>query len=130
MNFLASAGNLDKIEWMELQPDEKYIWITEGMHPEFATFPPLGTKEAKSERTLETQTIFRNYGGGVKTNRDEWVYDFDRRKLSDKITRFIDTYDSEVDRWKRRSDRIMSVDDFVTYDDKARFKKGQRHLTV
>ena len=117
LNFLASAGNLDKIDWMELQPDEQYTWITEGMYPEFATFLPLGTKEAKSERTLEAQTIFRNYGGGVKTNRDEWSYDFSRSKLAAKIERFIEVYNGEVDRWRRRGSETTIVDNFVTYDD-------------
>ena len=46
--FLARKRSIDDIEWQELQPDERYTWLTEGIHPEFATFLPIGTKEAKA----------------------------------------------------------------------------------
>ena len=34
------------------------------------------------------------------------------------MKRFIETYNGEVDRWKRRGGSSVSVDDFVTYDDR------------
>jgi len=115
--FLEKAGSLHSVEWLKLEPDEKNTWFTEGIQPEFQMFLPLGTKETKTERTRDIQTIFRNYGGGVKTNRDEWAYDFNQRNLVDKVEHFIATYNSEVDRWRRRGSRTTTVDDFVTYDD-------------
>ena len=33
------------------------------------------------------------------------------------MKRLIETYNAEVDRWKRREDKKASVDDFVLYDD-------------
>jgi predicted helicase len=115
--FLARSVSINGIDWQELQPDEKHTWLTEGIRSEFATFLPMGTKEAKSERGIDIHTMFRNYGGGVKTNRDEWAYDFNARRLADKIRRFIDKYNGEVDRWRRRGSDTASVDNFVTYDD-------------
>ena len=91
----------------------------------FSSFIPIGTKEAKSEGVIDVQTIFRNYGGGVKTNRDEWAYDFNARRLADKIRRFIDTYNGEIDRWRRRGSNSTTVDNFVTYDDeKIKWSEG------
>src|SRR5260221_415091 len=64
------------------------------------------------------KSIFQLYSGGVKTNRDDWNYDFNRDALETKIKLFIDTYNSEVDRWRRRGSSNIIADDFVTYDDK------------
>jgi predicted helicase len=114
--FLAQSKSITGIGWQELQPDEKNTWLTEGMRPEFATFLPMGTKETKAKGAPES-AIFRLYSGGVKTNRDEWTYDFGYDALLTKIKRFIETYNGEIDRWKRRSSTNVNIDDFVTYDD-------------
>jgi len=115
--FLEKMQSFRNIEWQILQPDEDSTWITEGAHLEFRTFVPLGTKETKSKGATETTTLFHNYGRGVATCRDDWAYDFEKRNLADKIRRFIDTYNGEVDRWRRRGNDTTSIDNFVTYDD-------------
>src|SRR5579863_5126556 len=46
LSFLSRMNNLKNVEWETLRPDEKYTWITEGMHLEFTNFLPLGTREA------------------------------------------------------------------------------------
>src|SRR5579863_9909304 len=46
--FLTNSKSISGIDWQELQPDEKHTWLTEGMQPEFETFLPIGTKEAKA----------------------------------------------------------------------------------
>jgi predicted helicase len=120
--FLTTKDNVAAIEWQELQPDERYTWITEGLKVEFNTFMPIGSKEARSVKngTLAAdniRTIFKTYSLGPRTNRDDWAYDFDKDKLADKIKRFIDTYNGEVDKWRRRGSNTTSVDDFVAYKD-------------
>jgi len=118
LDFLSQAKSLVGVDWQELQPDERQTWITEGLHTEFSTFLPLGTKEAKTSQNLNESTIFRMYSSGVKTNRDDWVYDFSKTTLAVKMQRFIATYNSEADRWKRSSHNSDAVDSFVVYDDK------------
>ncbi len=81
LKFLDEKGFIGGIEWEELQPDERHTWLTEGIHRDFATFLPMGTKEAKSGKELQAQTIFKTYSLGVSTNRDGVVYDFDYQKL-------------------------------------------------
>jgi predicted helicase len=117
LKFLAEKQNAAGVEWQQLQPDEKGTWLTEGLRSDFDAFVPMGTKEAKAERAAEVQAIFKTYGGGVKTNRDDWAYDYDCNALIAKIKRFIDTYNGEVAKWPIRSDKTVSVDNFVTYDD-------------
>jgi predicted helicase len=115
--YLQEAKSLAGVDWQEMQPDERYTWITEGILPEFSTFLPLGTKDAKAGRIAEAQAVFKNYGRGVATCRDIWAYNFDRDRLTDNIKLLITTYNGEVDYWKRRSDSTITVDSFVTYND-------------
>ena len=61
--------------------------------------------------------IFQIYSSGVKTNRDAWVYNFNRDTLAETMNRMIETYNAEVDRWKRHENREANVNDFVVYDD-------------
>jgi predicted helicase len=128
--FLTEKQHIHNIAWLSLQPDEKNTWITEGMQADFSTFTPLGTKEGKSSLTDNTfmdntLSIFKTYGGGVKTNRDDWAYDFDKTSLEIKIKIFTETYNDHVAHWRRRADSSISIDDFVTYDDtKIKWSEG------
>jgi predicted helicase len=115
--FLRQKSSISEIEWERLQPNKMHTWLTENLRSEFAVFLPIGTKEAKSEQIVDVHTIFKNYGRGVATCRDNWAYDFNLEALISKIKRLIEAYNSEVDRWRRRGDNNRRVDDFVTYDD-------------
>ena len=117
LEYLQSHGSMSGIEWQRLEPDERHTWLTEGLRPEFADFLPIGTQEAKSASPLDASAIFKNYGRGVATTRDTWAYNYDRETLTANIQRFIETYNGEVDRWKRRGSETTDVDNFVTYDD-------------
>src|SRR5581483_1221694 len=119
--FLRESGNFTAIEWLELQPDQKDVWLTEGMQFEFSTFIPIGTKEAKMARSMETggieaKTIFKTYSRGVETTRDIWMYDFDASSLTSKARNMIETYNAELSRWIR-SGSPKNVDNFVILDE-------------
>jgi predicted helicase len=123
--FLVTMGYFDKIQWTELHPDEKCTWITEGLDPEFTSLLPLGNKEARMQIHQNTQTIFKNYSLGISTARDVWNYNFSFEALQKHIKGFIETYNTEVDRWRRIANNSISVDDFVTYDDtKIKWSEG------
>ena len=47
------------------------------------------------------------------TNRDAWVYNFNRNILTKNVQGMIGTYNSEVDRWNRRENQRANVSDFV-----------------
>ena len=118
-----SKTHYRNIEWREIKPDQRYTWLTEGLHAEFETFIPMGTKEAKARHrrrrsNIPNNVIFRTYSLGVSTNRDAWAYNFNRNALAENMGRLIDTYNAEFKRWCRRKDRKAKVDDFVNYDDK------------
>ena len=89
LSFLAAMGDLSKIEWRDLTPNVKQAWLTDGLQADYDDFLPIGSKETKTQKALEVKAIFKNYGRGVSTCRDEWVYDFDRGNLEAKMIRFI-----------------------------------------
>src|SRR5690348_11618709 len=97
---MASASTYCGIK--EFIIDENYNWLIQSLSSDFSSFLPMGTKEGKSERVVEASVLFRKYGRGVATCRDDWTYDFNKNHLAHKIKRFIDTYNGELDRWRRR----------------------------
>ena len=133
-NLIENASSVNRINWKELMPDKNHTWLTEGLHTEFETFIPMGTKEAKEARDEAVEVIFKTYSNGVKTNRDAWAYNFGQNALTENINRLIETYNAEVDRWERRENRETNVDDFVIADEaqikwssglKQKLKSGQ-----
>ncbi|MDE0009682.1 MAG: N-6 DNA methylase [Candidatus Poribacteria bacterium] len=119
--LLIDFGDYTNVPMKRMNIDAKHTWLTEGLHAEFDTFIPIGTKEAKAVKGETTDVIFKTYCRGVVTNRDAWVYNFNRNTLTKNIRGMISTYNSEVDRWKRRENQRVNVNDFVVYDD-ARIK--------
>ena len=116
-DFLNEREHAGRIEWQNVQPDVRHTWLTEGLHTEFDTFMPMGSKEAKAVKGAPVDVIFKTYSNGVKTNRDAWVYNFDRTVLTENIKRMIENYNAEVARWVQRTDRETDLDDFVGSDD-------------
>ncbi len=110
LKFLADKGSISGVVWEELQPDEKHTWLTGGLHRDFSTFLPMGTKEAKSGKGIQAQTIFKTYSLGVSTNRDGVVYDFDYSTLEARVKQFIENYNTEVFRWIRAGhSKILTI---------------------
>ena len=117
-HHLDSKQHYQNIHWQQIRPDNRHTWLTEGLYAEFDTYIPMGTKEAKTSTAPAADVIFKTYSAGLKTNRDAWVYNFSRDVLMKNIQRMSETYNTEVDKWKRRADqRQTNIDDFVVYDD-------------
>ncbi len=116
-DFLTERQHTGGIEWKSIQPDARHTWLTEGLHAEFETFTPIGNKAAKAVKDDPIDVIFKTYSGGVKTNRDAWVYNFNRNALIKNINRMIGNYNVEAARWAQRSDRDANLDNFVLSND-------------
>ena len=117
-NLVANAGSVNGIKWKELTPDKNHTWLTEGLHPEFETFTPIGNQEARNAKGEAENVIFKIYSNGAKTNRDAWAYNFNRNALAENMGRMIETYNEQVFKWERQANRDANVDDFVVYDDR------------
>jgi len=113
--WLAQHTSIAGVKWKTLKPDERYAWLIPGHSREFSRFLPIGGRDAKEAPERDAETVFARYTLGVKTNRDEVVYDFRRDVLVKRVQEFIEDYDTEVDRFKRARGEV-SVHDFVRYE--------------
>ena len=116
-DFLNIRQHVGTVKWQTIQPDARYTWLTEGLHAQFDTFIPMGTKEAKAVKGTELDVIFKTYSNGVKTNRDAWAYNFNRNALTENISKMIGNYNVEVARWTQWTNWNDNLDDFVASDD-------------
>jgi predicted helicase len=81
LDFLAK-GNA---QWQTLAPDAQYTWLVPEHADEYRGFVPIGE-------------VFGLYSLGVKTNRDDAVYDWNRDELSRRVKKFIANYQGEIHR--------------------------------
>ena len=124
-NYLDSKQHYQNIDWQQIVPDSRYTWLTEGMHVEFDTFIPMGTKAAKAKKSTATDVIFKTYSAGVKTNRDAWTYNFNQNALAQNVQQMIEVYNTEIARWIQQASKEVNVDDFVVSDDtKIKWSSG------
>jgi predicted helicase len=113
--WLAEREAQSGIPWTSLSPDDRHTWLIPENADEFAEFLSIGRKPIKFVESIDGEVIFKTYGRGVATSRDDVVYDFNPMALKSRVTQFIEDYNSEVDRY-RRSDGKVAIDDFVRYD--------------
>ena len=114
---LNDSQHVGGVTWKSIQPDDRQTWLTEGLHTEFGSFIPMGTKEAKADKDEAIDVIFKTYSSGVKTNRDAWAYNFNRDALAKNVGGMIETYNEQVFKWEQRRNREADIDDFVLPDD-------------
>ena len=117
-NYLDSKEHYQNVEWRQITPDHQCAWLTEGLHAEFDSFIPMGTKEAKASKLMETNVIFHTFGVGLQTSRDAWLYNFDKNALIQNVKRTMEFYNPQVLKWLVTPEKsIVSIDNFVSYDD-------------
>ena len=76
-------------------------WLQLETEDEFRSLVPLGMKETKGAQQLtstDADAIFKSYTVGVLTARDDVAYDFDRQTLEQRMQKFVEDYNGEVDR--------------------------------
>jgi predicted helicase len=102
--------NLCQIEFDNITPDKRNNWINQSANAWDSNIP-VCNKEVKLGRENKG-TIFGLYTQGIKTNRNDWVYDFDESSLSMKVQFFEKIYNTEIERWKLNETKI-NTNDFV-----------------
>ena len=136
LSCLEKFEGLQDVDWQEIQPNSKHVWLTEGFEDDFDSFITLGSKETKASKVDVTDCIFKIFSNGVKTNRDLWVYSFTSNDLSANIKTTVDAYNIQVSRWNQQESKSLNIDDFIIYDDtkiswsstlKAWLKRGNLH---
>ncbi len=94
LNWL-NDNKIQNVPFKHVQPSKKHDWINLAQS-DFDNLLPLVNKEVKFGRSREA--IFELFSLGVVTNRDDWVYDFDKKTLDKKVEFFITTYNENLGR--------------------------------
>ncbi len=98
-----------------MQPDQKHAWLNEGINKTFTALIPM-VAESKP-RSLSPKTIFTSSSLGVSTNRDAYVYGYNKLALEARVDSFISDYNAEVARWIGSArPKGTDLDNFVKYD--------------
>lgn len=114
-DFLDNNSSITKIEWEELTPSEKNIWIHPQNIGQYEKLISIGNKKARQSKNTNSETTFINYSRGIVSCRDSFAYDFSKDKLIKKIIDLAENYNAEVDRYKR-SGKVDDIDYFVKYE--------------
>jgi predicted helicase len=115
--FLNEAVTYQNVQWDKL-PTRKNIWLTEGLHLEYDNFLALASKKGKPSNLTTNNVIFKKYALGISTNKDAWLYNFRREDLERNVASFCETYNTELDRW-RRAGRPRDLLNFLRSDEKS-----------
>ena len=114
-----SAGD---IPFADVVPDPKDNWLNRG-NPHFDGLLPLANRPTKFAKTADdAQAVFGLFTNAIKSNRDDWVYDFDARTLRDKALFFADTYNGFLDSDDKSNNPIIKW----SRDLRNEFERGRR----
>ncbi len=115
LSIIREFGSIDGITkaqgWRRIVPDEDNDWLDQ-VDRSFGKFPVLGDK-----RDGEAG-LFGNYSLGLVTNRDAWAYNASRDKLAANMSRMVDFYNAEVERYAGAG-RPKDVEGFINTDGKS-----------
>lgn len=108
----SSINGIEKSHgWQKIIPDCYNDWLNQ-RDDSFNDFIELGSKKNKS-----AFFVFENYSNGVKTNRDAWCYQYSLSSLKENISRMINFYNEEVERYSKYNG-ADEPKDFVILDSK------------
>lgn len=85
------GATINTLDWQTITPNPEGDWINQ-RDPNYETYPPIAEKGKR-------ETIFRVQSGGVKTNRDAWVYNSSKLEVRRNVERMIDFYNEQVDQY-------------------------------
>ena len=107
-------ASLTGLNFDEIRPDVTGNWLDQS-NSNFKSLIPLADRQTKLAKTVENErAVFGLHSVGISTNRDEWVYDFNRSKLAGKVKFFCETYENEGKRYTGEKPDPSSLTGWVT----------------
>ncbi len=117
---------ISAIAFERIEPDAKNNWINQTDN-DWDSLLPLIDKDVKAGKS--EKAIFKLFSRGIATQRDEWVYDFSKNALEEKMRYFVETYEATrkdknlLDKMKIKWDRELS--NYLRRDIKKEFDEQQ-----
>ena len=113
---------LRDFQFDQITPDARHYWLNQssGDFEKLILLANRRTNAANSGGSGEP--IFRLLTNAVKSNRDDWVYDFDVSNLRNKALFFADAYNELLDRNDKSYPPVIKWSSTL----RDRFKRGER----
>ena len=114
---IVDTSTIENVEWQLIVPNRHGDWLNQ-RSDEFATWSVLGTRSNELP-------VFSVFSGGLKTNRDSWVYRFSQRDLGIDVRNTIAFFNSirskdEIDpkyiKWSSKFDSLFAARRKLTFD--------------
>lgn len=119
------VSKLQNLQFDHVIPDQNHNWINL-TETDWEDLLPLCDKDVKLGRKKEG-SVFELFTLGTVSNRDEWVYDFDRMNLEKKIKFFVSQYNDDLKKYGNSKREISEVSAIkYTRDLKKRFAKAAK----
>jgi predicted helicase len=120
LRFLTST-KLTQVDFVHTNSDKKNNWINQTDN-DFDSLIPLIDKDVKAGKSQ--QAVFELFSSGIKTQKDEWVYDFSQDNLEDKMRFCIDVYQQTLqDKDYRYKEQIKWDRELTKYSTKKIYKE-------
>ena len=115
---------MQDIDFDRITPDEFNQWLNQSVNRyRFRQLMPLANKQAKFARTADDErAVFELFSNAMKSNRDDWVYDFDIPALRNKALFFADSYNESLDSGSESFNPVIKWSSTL----RDRLKRGQR----
>lgn len=121
LNYLVDKGSFQTINWNKTVPDINNDWINH-RDEDYLRYIPLDN---------ELKGLFLSKSLGVSTNRDMWVYGFNKKSVTENSERMVANFNSEIKRLEYfTGDKLTEINqekDFISWSSglKSTFKKGK-----
>lgn len=122
-----AGTRFEEIKFENINPDGKGNWINL-THNDFDSFLPLVDKEVKAGRSEEA--VFKIFSRGVATQRDEWVYDFSKDALIEKVKYLVNAYMEQLMHGTTREFDIKWDRETTKYLERKTSKKFEKSQIV
>lgn len=111
--WLRAVGALPAVATRCLIPDRHHSWLTSGLDAEFGRGLAIA---GKGPAAPADEPIFSTISPGLKTNRDDYAYGFDRDRVAARMEATIGVYQEELRRWQERRDPAVRSREFLDPD--------------
>ena len=127
-----SKAELGDVKFEQIKSDKNANWFNQ-VNPNFERLLTLAGRQTKYAKTVDDeQSVFKLFSNGMKSNRDDWVFDFNIRSLRNKALFFADTYNELLDnndrtypsviKWSSTLRDIFQRGERITYNDANRLQ--------
>ncbi|MEW1981221.1 type ISP restriction/modification enzyme [Citricoccus sp. NPDC079358] len=105
---LVDEATFTTLDWQTITPNAEGDWINQ-RDASYEQYPWIADKRA-------TKAIFAVQSGGLKTNRDAWVYNASRERLTSNVRHFVSTYEKELIDHGRSVNSVQELRNTVSLD--------------